>query len=98
MSAMQSDELQALNARLDRIEQLTLIGAKSVLNLDEAILFTGLSKGHLYRLTSEQGIPHFKKCRHLYFKKSDLEGWLLEHPVPTKAQIDSMASTYIATH
>ncbi len=95
---MSEEAMQILTARLDRIEQLTLIGAKSVLNLEEAVLFTGLSKGHLYRLTSEQGIPHFKKCRHLYFKKADLEDWLLEHKVPTKAEIDSMALTYVATH
>lgn len=95
---MSEEAMNILNARFDRLEQLTLIGAKNVLNLDEAVMFTGLSKGHLYRLTSEQQIPHFKKCRHLYFKKSELEDWMLEHKVPTKAEVDSMASTYVATH
>lgn len=89
---------QQINARLDRIEQLTAIQSKPVLNLDEAVLFTGLSKAHMYRLTSEQMIPHFKKCRHLYFAKSDLESWLLEHKVSTKAEIESAASTYVTTH
>lgn len=95
---MGEEALNILTSRFDRLEQITLIGAKSVLNLDEAMMFTGLSKGHLYRLTSEQQIPHFKKCRHLYFKKSELEEWMLEHKVPTKAEIDSKASTYVATH
>ena len=95
---MSEEIIRRLDARLDRIEQLTLIGAKNVLDLDEAVLLTGLSKGHIYRLTSERQIPHFKKCRHLYFKKQELEDWMLEHKVPTKSETDSMASTYVATH
>lgn len=95
---MGEEAIKIITGRLDRIEQLTLIGVKTVLNLDEAVVFTGLSKGHIYRMTSEQKIPHFKKCRHLYFKKTDLEDWLLEHKVPTKAEIDIEASTYVATH
>ena len=49
-------------------------------------------------LTSEQKIPHYKKCRKLYFRKDDLEAWLLENRVNTNAEIDSMAATYVATH
>lgn len=40
--------IQDLSDKLDRIESLTLIGAKNILDLDEAVLFTGFSKGHLY--------------------------------------------------
>ena len=64
--------IQDLSDKLDRIESLTLIGAKNILDLDEAVLFTGFSKGHLYRMTSEKRIPHFKKSRKLYFKKTEL--------------------------
>lgn len=95
---MSEDVMTALGQRFDRLEQLTLIGAKPVLNLEEAVVFTGLSKGHLYRLTSEKQIPYYKKCRKLYFKKSELEDWLLERRVPTQAEIESKAATYVSTH
>lgn len=95
---MTEEFFNIITERLDRIERMTLIGAKSVLGLDETVIFTGLSKGHLYRLTSEQRIPHYKKCRKLYFRKDDLEAWLLENRVNTNAEIDSMAATYIAAH
>lgn len=95
---MSEATIDTLNARLDRIERLTLIGAKSVLDLDEAVLFTGFSKGHMYRLTSERQIPHFKKSRKLYFKKSELEEWMLEDKVKTESEVQTLASTYIATH
>lgn len=90
--------IQDLSDKLDRIESLTLIGAKNILDLDEAVLFTGFSKGHLYRLTSEKRIPHFKKSRKLYFKKTELENWMLEQKIFTEDEIQSKASTYVATH
>lgn len=89
--------LQVLSDKLDRIEQATMIGSKDILNLTEAAMFTGLSTGHLYRLTSTQAIPHFKKARKLYFKKQELVDWLTDTPIMTKAQINSRAETYIST-
>lgn len=90
--------LEDLSNKLDNIRELTLIGAKTVLNLEETSLFTGLSIGHLYRLTSGKQIPHFKKNRKLYFKKSELEDWMLEQKILTEEEIQSKASTYVATH
>ena len=85
-------------ARLDRIERLTLIAAKNVLDLNEAAMYTGRSIGHLYRLTSERRIPHYKESRKLYFNKQELDNWMQRQRVMTVDQIDSMASTYVATH
>lgn len=95
---MSESTIDIINARLDRIEKLTLLSAKTVFDLNETALFTGLSKAHIYRLTSEKQIPHFKKAKKLYFKKSELENWMLENRVKTNNEILSMASTYIATH
>ena len=43
--------LEQLNEKIDNLSRLTLISSKTVLDFEETILFTGLSKGHLYRLT-----------------------------------------------
>lgn len=94
----QQPTLLELSEQLGRVERLAAISAKPVLDLDEAALFTGFSKGHLYRLTSERQIPHYKKSRKLYFKKTELEAWLLEDRVLTVAELDSRATTYITTH
>lgn len=95
---MSSEEYNQLNSRLDRIERLALIGAKNVLSLEETSELTGFSIGHLYRLTSQKQIPHFKKNRKLYFLKSDIEKWLTEQRVLTNSEIESKATTYMATH
>lgn len=89
--------LQALSDKLDEIKGLTLLATKQVLKIDEASLLTGYSVGHLYRLTSQKRIPHYKHGRDLYFRKDELEQWLTERPVPTEAEINSRAATYIAT-
>lgn len=92
------DGIQQINQRLDRIEHIALISAKNVLDIQEAATLTGLSVGHIYRLTSGQEIPHFKKNRKLYFKKSELEDWMLDCKVLTKQEADRQATTYTATH
>lgn len=90
--------LQMLSDKLDNIGRMTLIGAKTVLDFNEAMLYTGLSKGHLYRLTSGRQIPFFRKNRKLYFKKSELEQWMTETPCSSISEINSRATTYCATH
>jgi len=95
---MSNEAIQEMNTKLDRIEQLAMIGSKSVLDLSEAAVFTGYSESHLYNLTSKRQIPHYKKNRKLYFKKQELEEWMLEREVKTDKEIRSKASTYVSTH
>lgn len=95
---MADTTLQDLSNKLDHIAELTLIGSKTVLNIEEAALFTGLSVGHIYRLTSGKKIPHFKKQRKLYFKKAELEAWMLDTKILTDGEIQGKACTYVATH
>lgn len=94
---MEEITLQSLSDKLDSIQRITLIGAKTVLDLEETSLFTGLSKGHLYRLTSGRQIPFFRKNRKLYFKKTDLEKWMTETPCASLKDINSQAATYCST-
>lgn len=95
---MSNENIQTINCKLDRIEQLTIISSKSVLDLAEAALFTGYSESHLYNLTSKRAIPHYKKSRKLYFKKNELEEWMLERQVKTDKEVQSKATTYVVTH
>ena len=97
ISETMGEEFQAMTEKLDRIERLSLIAAKPVLLVDEAAIFTGFSVQHLYRLTSAKQIPHYKKDRKLYFKKSELEEWMTETPCASLKDINSQAATYCST-
>ena len=74
---METNFFNEINARLSRLEELTLAGFKAVLDVTEASQFTGISKAQLYRLTSEKRIPHYKKNNKLYFKKTDGKATLI---------------------
>ena len=93
---MEDDLIATIERRFDRLEALALIGAKTVLDLDEAAAFTGYSKTYLYRQTSGRKIPHFKRNGgKLYFRKSELEEWMLDGRVKTEKETASEAVAYV---
>lgn len=89
--------MNELMKRLDRIEQLTLLGAKNVLTLDEVCLFSGLAKSTVYKMTASKAIPFYRadNGKHLYFKKSEVEDWLTRNRIGSKLEDEQRA---IAEH
>lgn len=86
--------LQQQDQKLDEIKSM-LLGQKTVLTFDEAAIFTGFSKSHLYKLTSTGKIPHYKpQGKLIFFNKEDLDAWLLQNPVKTTNDIETEASNY----
>jgi excisionase family DNA binding protein len=84
-----------LDERLSRIENM-LLSQKTVLNFDEASVYTGLSKSHLYKLTSTGGVPCYKPTgKKLYFDKSELDEWMLRNKKLSQDEIDDKAENYL---
>lgn len=87
--------------RLERIEKLIKqlkpekIEGDLVFNIKEAAKFTNLSESRIYKYTWERLIPHYKKGKRLYFKKTELAEWLTANKVITKADIEKEAINYI---
>ena len=66
------------------------------LTLVEAAKFLDLSRSHLYKLTSERKIPHFKpNGKKIYFDKSELVQWLKRKPTLTLEETETQAASYI---
>ena len=84
--------------KLSKIESLyRLQPTKEIFNFAEACTFLSYSKSYLYKLTYSRQIPHYKPNRKmLYFKKSDLEAWLLRNRVKTADEIAQEAIDYVA--
>lgn len=92
-----SAEYQELASKIDKLEKIALLSAKNVLTIDDVALITSYSKGHIYRLTSGKKIPHYKPDgRTLYFKKEEIEEWMLQNRIQTDAEIQRKATTYTA--
>lgn len=88
-------DYEQLDQRLSRIENL-LLNQKTVLNFDEVAEYTGLSKSHLYKLTSTGGIPCYKpEGKRIYFNKSEIDSWLLRNKRLSSDEIDDLAETQL---
>lgn len=89
------ENLQRIDDRLRNIETL-LLSQKTVLNFDEVVAYTGLSKSYLYKLTSSGGIPCFKpQGKHIYFNKQEIDQWLMQNRKATNAELDCQAATFV---
>ena len=68
---------------------------KEIYNFNEACAFLDYSKSYLYKLTYSRQIEHYKpNGKKLYFKRSDLEAWLLRNRVKTADEIAQDAINY----
>jgi excisionase family DNA binding protein len=55
--------------------------------IDDLCRILKLKKSYVYLLTHEKKIPHYKLGRHLRFKLSDIEKWLMEQFVDEQETI-----------
>lgn len=69
-----------------------LIAQKEILTLEEVMLYTGMSRSHLYKLTSRRLIPHYKpNGKVCFFRRKELEQWLTSNRVATEQELDDAA-------
>lgn len=88
-----------IDGRFQNLENLIRNQAfltKNVLSLKEACAYLSTSKSQMYKLTSQNIIPHSKPGGKLvYFKKVDLDAWAMSNPISTQAELDMKASQHI---
>ena len=58
-----------------------------IFSVKEASVFLNLAQQTLYGFTSKREIPFIKRGKKLYFRKSELETWLLEGKKKSKGEI-----------
>ena len=98
-----SPTFQEIIERLDRMEKLLMDIksngggiAKKVLSFDEGAKYLGVSKSHLYKLTSSCKIPHYKpNGKHIKFDIIELDNWMMQNRIKTMKEIDQEASSYM---
>lgn len=61
--------------------RILITSQKQFLSAEEAAQYTGLSVKYIYKLTHAKQIPHYKPSRKLYFKRDELDAWLMSHRV-----------------
>ena len=98
---------EIINERLKNIEDLleniysnigrneTNIITSKIMDIEQLSDYLGLSKSHIYKLTSTQNIPHSKRGKRLYFNKETINTWVLEHKIWTQDDIEKQAADYL---
>lgn len=78
----QEDIKQIATAVAEALGRVTPLHAKEFLSLNEAALYTGITKSTLYKLTHNRQIPYSKPSGKLcFFRRSDLDEWMMSNPV-----------------
>ena len=81
--------------KLSQIQNQLSENTDKSLPFQEASEYLNISKSYLYKLTHSRRIPHYKpNGKMLYFKRSDLEAWLLRNRVKTAGEIEQEAIDY----
>ena len=66
-----------------------------ILDFNGMCKFLGIAQSTGYAKTSNGEIPHFKKGRKLWFKKSELVQWIEEGRRKTTKGLDELAEMYL---
>ena len=91
------EESKEIMQQLAEIKALTLLAAKEMLTMNDAVLYAGLGKAYLYVLTCKNNIPYYKpNGKNIYFKKSELNDCLQRNRVNSIAEAESAAALYVA--
>jgi excisionase family DNA binding protein len=70
---------------------------EEILSLNEAAKFLCASKSFIYKMTSQKLIPHYiPSGKKIYFKKSDLENWLLKNRIPPSSEFETNTECYLS--
>ncbi len=89
------DFLKNLAALASKIDEQNML-QKPVLNFIEACKYLNVSESHLYKLTSQKQIPYFcPQGKKLYFKRDEIDQWLLRNRQSAADEIDRFATDYI---
>lgn len=92
---MDSNQLENQNEPKVQLESPGVL-IKDIFNFSEACLYMGIKKSTLYKLTSARKITHYcPQGKLIYFKKSDLDQFLLKNKLETVEEINFKAKQFI---
>ena len=86
--------LEDIAQRLDRLETLTALSAKNVLDINDTAELTGYSVKYLRLLIAKREIPHYRRGNRLYFNRDEIEDWMMGVRIPTKEEMNIKAMGY----
>ncbi len=95
---MQMDETKIMK-ELAEIKQLALLGSKNVLDIHEAAILLNLSVQSVRSKVRNREFPAYRpNPNRLYFKKEELEAWMLQNRQMSQDEMEHEAARYCLKH
>ena len=90
--------LETLQNSIEELKRIATLNVKETLSVDELSEVYGLKKSYIYSLVHTKRIPYYKVAggRLTYFKKSEVEKFLLSDRVGTIEEAEQQAARYMA--
>lgn len=91
-------QFQQLQQSIDELKRIATLSVKETLSVDEVADIYGLKKSFIYSLVHSKRIPYYKAGggRLTFFKKSEVEAFLLSERVGTYEEAEGIAARYMA--
>lgn len=71
------------------------VGALGVMTIEQVATALGLSKSHIYALTSKKEIPHYKpRGGRIFFDVQEVREWLTKGRIKTQEEIAEQAEAH----
>lgn len=85
--------MEEILKKLEELQKLTLLSGKQVLNVDEVVALTGLSKSTIYKKTMAREIPYYRpdNGKQIFFRKGELEDWLTRNRIGSQLEDEQKA-------
>lgn len=80
--------------RLERIERMTLLAAKQMLDTEDVAMLTGYSVDYIHKLADAKNIPYYKRGNRRFFDRDEIDDWLREQRIDTNNEVIAKAVGY----
>lgn len=86
---------EELNEIANEVAKQIIFCKKKLLSSTEVASYMGVSKSYIYKLTSQNRIPHYKPMGKVcYFDRLELENWLMSNRASSDDEISQKAQSY----
>jgi excisionase family DNA binding protein len=91
--------LNQILEKLEKIESMLKEQSVIIMTVEKTSEYLNISRSQMYKLTSLNLIPYYKpNGKIIYFKKSEIDEWVLKNRNMTKDEIEREANNYILKH
>ena len=85
-----------MHIKKSSLEQEQKLSKEEIISLSEAAKFLNVSKSCIYKITSQKQIPHYVPGgKKIYFRKEDLENWILKSKVDSVMETESITENFL---